>query len=357
MPISFQMNRRRFLQCAGGALSGLSVGRSLGASAGVENPSRSRFKTRGVVLVPEDFSLRDWPGRAARAGLTTLALHHQNSPQAMVRFVESDSGRDALEQCRRLGLQVEYELHAMKELLPRELFAKEPGLFRMNDTGDRVGDGNCCVHSPRTLEILAENAVRIGAKLRPTTGRYFLWGDDGAPWCRCLQCRPFSDSEQALIVENHLVQALRRVDGRARLAHLAYHNTLVPPRQVKPHPAVFLEYAPIHRRYDVPYANQTGRDARDGLSALDQNLEVFPRDTAQVLEYWLDVSRFSGWKRPAKRLPWARAVFDSDVRAYAARGIRHVTSFAVWVDADYVKNFGQPEFIAGYGEGLRSVKL
>ncbi len=34
------------------------------------------FDTRGVVLVPEDLSLADWPERAAGAGLTTISLHH-----------------------------------------------------------------------------------------------------------------------------------------------------------------------------------------------------------------------------------------------------------------------------------------
>jgi hypothetical protein len=308
-----------------------------------------------VVLVPEDFSLRDWPERAARAGLTTLALHHQNSPQAVVRFVESDAGQELLGRCRRLGLQVEYELHAMKELLPRELFTKDRSLFRMDEKGDRVADYNCCVHSVQAVEILAENAVRLSAKLRPTTGRYFLWGDDGVPWCRCPKCRSYSDTDQAIVVENHLVKSLRTVDENALLAHLAYHNTLEPPKQVKPHPALFLEYAPINRRYDIPYADQTDPKVRDGLPALERNLKVFPSGTAQVLEYWLDVSRFSQWKRPAQQLPWQRDVFLSDLRTYAAHGIRHVTTFAVWVDADYVKRMGEPAFISEYGQGLAEV--
>lgn len=250
-----------------------------------------------------------------------------------------------LSRCRRLGLQVEYELHAMKELLPRALFIKDRSLFRMDDKGERVADHNCCVHSAPALEILAENAVRLAQRLRPTTGRYFLWSDDGVSWCRCPKCRTLSDSEQATIVENHLVKSLLAVDRRATLAHLAYHNTLKPPKQVGPHSALFLEYAPIHRRYDVPYADQTGPEVRDGLPALDQNLQVFPRDTAQVLEYWLDASRFSQWKRPARKVPWRRNVFRSDLRTYAARGIRHVTTFAAWLDAEYVKGFGEPECI------------
>src|SRR5690349_13639298 len=93
---------------------------------GFGNDHRPAFETRGVMLVPEDLTLKDWPERAHRAGLTTIALHHGSSPKAVACAVQSDEGQRFLERCRQLGLQVEYELHAMKELLPRDLFPKEP---------------------------------------------------------------------------------------------------------------------------------------------------------------------------------------------------------------------------------------
>ena len=312
------------------------------------------FRTRGVVLVPEDLSLVDWPERAAQAGLTTIALHHGTSPKAIADFIESAAGREFLAKCARLKLEVEYELHAMRELLPRAIFATQPALFRMNEQGQRTPDANLCVHSTQALHIVATNALRLARQLRPTTSRYFLWGDDGQPWCRCPQCREFSDSDQALLLENHLVRELRRIDPAALLAHLAYANTLPAPTSVKPAPGVFLEFAPIHRRYDLPYAQQTGPEAKDALPALEQNLRLFPAATAQVLEYWLDVSRFSQWKRPAVRLPWRRDVLAADAATYAQFGLQHVTTFAVWIDADYVERFGEPVAIREYGETLRS---
>ena len=175
-----------------------------------------------------------------------------------------------------LGLEVEYELHAMKELLPRRLFRKDEGLFRMDETGQRNPDANLCVHSQAALEIAAENAVAIARTLRPTTGRYFYWGDDGKPWCRCPECEGLSDSDQATLLENHLLRALRGHDPRASLAHLAYLNSLSPPAKVKPEPGVFLEYAPIKRRYDTPYEKQSDPGQPDGLSALDANLAGVP---------------------------------------------------------------------------------
>jgi hypothetical protein len=337
-------NRRQFLWTSAAA--------AFSASQLHAESDRRPSVTRGVVLLPEDLSFSDWPERAKKAELTTIALHHQNSPQAVVKWVKSDAGQRFLEQCRKLSLQVEYELHAMKELLPREAFGKNPKWFRMDDKGRRTADANCCVHADRALEVMAENAVAIAKALRPTTGRYFYWGDDGQAWCHCPQCRELSASDQALLVENRLYKALREVDAEAQVSHLAYANTMAAPRKIKPEAGVFLEFAPIKRRYDVPLDEQ--RDVSDGLESLDANLKVFPKETAQVLEYWLDVSRFSHWTRPAVKLPLKKEVFAADVRAYRKRGIQHITSFAAWVDGDYQRRFGDLDFIDQYGNGLRA---
>ena len=141
--------------------------------------------------------------------------------------------------------------------------------------------------------------------------------------------------------------------SEASLSHIAYGPTLEPPRQVQPEPGIFLEFAPINRSYDRPFAEQTAKTLIDRLEVLDANLEAFPRNTAQVLEYWLDNSRFSGWSRPAKELPWNDAVFRADLVAYAKRGIRHVTSFACYLDSDYVRLHGEPwAAVEEYGRGL-----
>ena len=315
------------------------------------------FARRGVVLAPSDVVTWDWPHKAKAAGLNTVALH--GPPNDVVAFVRTDPGAAFLEACAALGLQVEYELHAARELLPREWFVRDPAMFRMDERGERVPDWNLCVHSERALSVARENAVSYAEVLRPTTGRYFFWIDDGRPMCKCPQCRELSDSDQALILENSLLDALRQVDPRAMLAPLAYLNTLDAPKEVRPRPGVFLEYAPIKRRHDVPFGRRQASLDRpqapthgEQLDALDANLQVFGRERAQVLEYWLDVSRFSRWKREnLAELPWNRQVLIQDLGTYAARGIHNVTSFGVWIDGEYVRRFGEPPILE-YGAAL-----
>jgi hypothetical protein len=333
-------------------------------STKAEKQEASPFKTRGLVLDVNDLSTVDWPRRAKEAGLTTLATHI--TPSQVAEFIQSDRGQQFLQECKTHGIEVEHELHSMGDLLPRSLFAEDSTMFRMNEEGKRVADYNLCVHSEKAVKTVCDNAVKYAKILTPTTGRYFYWIDDAVPMCRCPECKPYSDSEQALLLENAIVNALRKeVDPDAMLAHLAYVNTLEAPVKVKPAAGIFLEFAPIYRRWDKSLLDTaaTGwNDTQtithgDHLRLLDENLKVFPVETAQVLEYWLDVSLFSGWKKPAVALPWHPQVFQEDIDVYAKRGIRHITSFGVYIDDQYIKNHPDLTFVEEYGKGLEHYRL
>ncbi len=339
------------------------ISSSVLASTSYATKKNPRFLTRGIVLYPWDLSLKDWPERAERAGITTIGLHVGNRLDVLVDFVKRDEGKAFLERCKGLDIQVEYEVHAMGDLLSREYWSSpDRDMFRMDPSGQRNPDSNCCPSSPQALEIISQKAVEFGRVLAPTTGRYYFWPDDGKEWCHCDKCKGMTNSDQATLVENAIVKALRKnLDPKAQLSHISYSFTLPAPRKVKPHEGLFLEFAPIGRVYDRsiddPNVNLTNKDPEpkshsEYLEVLDANLEVFGRETAQILEYWLDVSRFSGWKRPAQKIQWNDAVMKADANAYARRGIRHITTFATWIDGDYVKRFGEPP-LGEYVQGLK----
>jgi hypothetical protein len=187
--------------------------------------------------------------------------------------------------------------------------------------------------------------------MKPTTGRYFYWIDDGRPMCFCGKCRGLSASDQALLLENEMVKALREFDPNASLAHLAYSLTLDPPREVRPDESVFLEFAPIGPR--DRFIAKTDPSWNKEREALDGNLAVFPSATAQALEYWLDSSMWSHWagRDKAVRVPWDRDVFERDLAFYGSRGVRNVTTFAVYLGADYVQKYGGFP-LDEYGGGL-----
>ena len=153
---------------------------------------------------------------------------------------------------------------------------------------------------------------------------------------------------------------MREIDPEAKLAHLSYANSIEAPRKVKPEEGIFLEFAPIMRSWEKPLADTSAEDRgmshADNLKYLKQNLEVFSAEDAVVLEYWLDVSLFSGWKKPAVKLPWRRDVFLSDIDTYAKLGIRNITSFAVYMDSDYFEAYPEAEYLKEYADGLKEYK-
>jgi len=175
------------------------------------------------------------------------------------------------------------------------------------------------------------------------------------------KCKGLSDSEQALIVENrigertaqdrskrHRGPSLLRPDvgragaGQARTWHIFGVRADGSLGQC----GCRKTFIPFSDSTQFPYNGKL-------LDSLDANLSVFPRETAQALEYWLDVSNFSQHRRPPQKLPWHRESFLNDLETYAKRGIRHVTTFACFINAEYVKLYGPPdEALKEYGAGL-----
>ncbi|MBR4994972.1 MAG: DUF4838 domain-containing protein [Alistipes sp.] len=320
---------------------------------------KSHFDMRGIIVNTHDLSTVDWGKLAAENGINTVGTHM--FPGEVIEFIESEKGQAFLASCKKHGVEVEHQLHSMAELLPRELFAEDSTMFRMDENGRRVADANCCVHSERALATIAENVVKVAKILTPTNHRYYFWLDDGKPVCQCEKCKQYTESEQALIIENRMIKALREFDPEAQLAHLAYYNSLKAPRKVKPEEGIFLEFAPFLRSWEKPLADLTvedrGMSHAQNMAHLKENLEVFPAETAVVLEYWLDVSLFSSWKKPAVQLPWRKDVFLSDINTYAELGIKNITSFGVYMDSAYFEAYPDTTPLKEYGEGLANYRL
>ena len=205
------------------------------------------------------------------------------------------------------------------------------------------------------METISGKAAEYVRSLPATNHRYYFWLDDNSEPCFCPLCKEYSASEQALIIENKMLEAIRNVDPEATLAHLAYQKTMEPPVKVKPSEGIFLEFAPIERQWDRPLTDldapgRKGRMShREVMRLLDANLKVFPAETAVVLEYWLDVSLASDWKKPAVELPWHPDVFVQDLEVYKSRGLGNVTSFAVYMDSTYFSVFPDGECLRDYG--------
>ena len=76
-------------------------------------------------------------------------------------------------------------------------------------------------------------------KCTSSNNKYYYWLDDGGKRCHCKLCDKYNDSDQALLIENQIIRALKEVNPQAKLAHLAYQGTIPAPEIVKPENDIF----------------------------------------------------------------------------------------------------------------------
>jgi len=329
---------------------------SLISSFGLAQKEYCKIEKRGIVLYPSDLisvGADTWVNFLEQGHLNLLGIHTDSRFERLPdlkRYLESEDGRKLFRLCADKGIDIEFELHVLQDLLPRKVFSKHPEYFRMDKNGVRQQEHNMCFTSEKAYKIVEKNILELVSWLKPTTHRYFFWTDDYADaFCHCKNCRKYSPSEQALIYENHVLKILRKADPKATLSHLSYSNTLDAPKNVKPSKGIFLEYAPISRNYAEPLTVAH-------IDHLKNNLEVFPKETAHILEYWLDASMASGWKKNQLiRLPWRKEQCHRDVILYKSLGICSITTFGAWINRDYLNQFGESEteqVIKEYGDIL-----
>lgn len=314
----------------------------------------------GAVIHPQELDMR-WLKSAHRAGINVLGLHPEGGAhadetlRAMIEDEFLPERRALYNAARDLGMDIEYEMHALSYLLPRRLFDAHPDWFRMDESGSRVADFNFCPSNPDALEYIASRAALLAQIFRPTTDRYYFWLDDvtGAA-CHCPMCRKLTPSDQQLIAVNAMLAGIRRVNPRGKLAYIAYHDAIQTPCSALPAEGVFLEYAPICRDSNRPINDASCEQNAAEVAPLSKLIEFFGRKDSQVLEYWIDNSRFSNWTKPPRYMELNADVMCADINFYRALGIESLTSFACYLGEDYRLLYGEPP-IQRYGEILRGM--
>ena len=252
----------------------------------------------------------------------------------------------------RIGIALEWEMHALSWLVERRLFDLYPPWCR-EENGMRVRELNCCASEPEVLDHIRERSYLLAKRLAPAmdTHRFALWLDDVASGgCQCERCRELSASDQAMILTNAIAEGLAAADPHATESYLAYFATSAVPT-IRPRENVYLEYAPLDRDHHRPLFDASCEKNRKAAAPLSDLLRYFGTANAKVLDYWLDNSMFSSWIRPPKKFTLDEQVCTADIAAYTALGITDITTFACYLGADYEALYGAPS-IGGYGDAV-----
>ncbi len=314
---------------------------------------------RGIVLLNDDLNLH-WIKWMKEAGLNVLALHDLSTRdfdciEKTIQNIQSDNGKKLISMAIEEGIDIEYEMHALSWLLPRSEFVKHPEWFREDEHGNRVPQNNMCISNRDALDVISENAIKLAQLLPPTTNNYYMWADDAEnASCHCEQCRKFTGSEQNLIMMNAILKGLKKVNSNAKLPFLAYADVLEVPKRIEPEEGIFLEFAPIKRRFDKCINDIDTQENFKYKTVFEEMLSFFDPKHAHVLEYWLDASMFSNWQKPAVKIPFYNEVFLRDVDYYSSNGIDFITSFGAFIDEEYYNAHGIPP-VMEYGKGLAGI--
>jgi hypothetical protein len=223
----------------------------------------------------------------------------------------------------RRGVAVRWgSAHTIPQMLDRKLFETRPELFRMDQTGKRVPNGNVCVTNPETVELCARWVMDFFKK-NPRQDTCPMGGQDiwGGAWCSCEKCRIYSPSEQAALLINGVHEHLRKNNVKGRCSYSAYRDTLrYDLKKVKLDPEVHVGYAPRERSYGHAHSDASSERNR----WFWRNLQDWRRNHSGPLDltdYYQDCILFYSVPAPTVH------VIAQDLRDYSKLRAHGVTSF------------------------------
>lgn len=314
------------------------------------------MKGRGVIILNRDFSA-EWYDLLKDCNINRIGLHslYQNGGlQGHLEWLQSPYVCDLIAKFEKGGFEVLNEVHAVDWLLPRKLYEEHKSWFRMNENGERVKDWNFCVSNEDALEYVENSAYNLAVKLKQNSEKYGIWSDDCVnSVCHCEKCSKLNGADQNMIIMKAVLRGLKRYDASAKLGFLSYQDALTVPN-IAPDKDMFLEFAPIDRNHFVAMeaADDKNKKNRD---VLEKMLKIFSAESAQILEYFLDVSLFCQWKREnAGPLHLSKERLDKDIRYYKSLGIENITTFTGFMDKEWREKFGVKD-IEIYGRTINEI--
>lgn len=301
---------------------------------------------KNIIIHPQELT-DNMVKMLINSGVEILGIHPiggSNSLESMKMLmaqVDDPEFSNKLQVLRENGIKIEYQLHALSYLLPRELFEKHPDWFRMDENGQRTNDVNMCASNYEALDYITKSVCEVVKKLKSDTGKYYFWLDDiSGGGCCCEKCKMLTLSDQALLIYNAILKGIKIADPQGKQCFLAYSKQIEPPKTVKPEKDIFLEFAPMRSNTNTPFANNPENEKF--IKTINPLLDFFGKKDSVVLDYWLDNSLFSNWKKPPKKLEINPNVIRTDVEFYKSQGFEEITTFACYLSDDYRELYGEP---------------
>ena len=139
-----------------------------------------------------------------------------------------------------------------------------------------------------------------------------------------------------------MLREIKKQIPDARMAYLAYMDTVALPSHTDIEDGLFLEYAPF-AKYTV--TNDKAELIEKEKEMMIPLMRVFDRQPKKVLEYWYDNSLFSKWKKPPQKFVLDEATMFTDIAEYKKAGFDSIATFACFLGEDYEMLHGNIDVI------------
>ena len=277
--------------------------------------------------------------RLKESGLDLIGIHPGGGETAaqvldeLLDYLKNPEFTAKLAELEANGMEIEYELHALNWLLPKSVLDEHEDWKRVDGDGNRTHKYNFCVSADGVLDYVTDRCYYLATQLGQKSHRYNIWMDDIKDgYCHCEKCKKLTAADQTMIFCLAVLRGLRRYDPEATQSYLAYFDTLEAPKSIPPQDGIFLEFAPIER---------WTQGATHEFDAVPGLIEYFGSDTAKVLEYWVDNSLFSKWKKPPVKCVLDKEGMKRDLKFYRAAGFKDMTSFGLYLGAEHTDLHGE----------------
>lgn len=182
------------------------------------------------------------------------------------------------------GGNVSYALfvHTFAALVPPSIyFVMKPEYFSEND-GKR-NPNQLCVTNPEVLRI-AIASVKDILKASPSSEIISVSQNDGSPCCDCINCRKIAKSEGSLsgpllLFVNGVADAIAKDFPNVKISTLAYLDTFIPPKTVRPRPNVAIQLCTDSHAWSEPFLSipetKKFQTAMKGWAKIGANINIW----------------------------------------------------------------------------------
>lgn len=184
-------------------------------------------------------------------------------------------------------------VHTFSTLVPPDRYFKDHPEYFSEHNGVR-DPGQLCVTNPEVVKIAADS-VKLFLRANSSAQIVSVSQNDSVPCCACSQCRAATEAEGSpsgplLTFVNAVADEVGKDYPKVKISTLAYLDTFVPPKTVRPHGNVVIQLCTDSHAWAEPFLTieETSKfqTAMKAWAAIGANIDIW--------DYTCNFSHYAG---------------------------------------------------------------